>query len=253
MAIRAVVFDLFDTLVDLLSESVPLMDYEGRKVPRFLHELHELVAERVAIDFASWLGAMREVDQAFRQSHYEQGRELPSTQRFGALLEHLDIDDPDLVERLVETHMARLCDQVRLLEHHPAVLAELRQNVRVGICSNFSHSPTAQSVLERAELLPLIDATVISDAVGIRKPRAEIFEVTLQSLDVAPEETLHVGDSLSADVAGAAALGIRTVWVTRRVGDPEQALASYEGAPPDWQVRDLAELPALVRAAGTGR
>jgi FMN phosphatase YigB (HAD superfamily) len=49
-----------------------------------------------------------------------------------------------------------------------------------------------------------------------------------------------VGDNLAADVAGAAALGIRTVWITRRVADPAAALAKHTGARPDHQIADLA-------------
>jgi hypothetical protein len=60
---------------------------------------------------------------------------------------------------------------------------------------------------------------VVSDAFGLRKPRAEIFAEVVTRLGVAPAETLHVGDSLRADVAGAANAGLRTAWITRRVSD----------------------------------
>ena len=46
-----------------------------------------------------------------------------------------------------------------------------------------------------------------------------------------PEELLHVGDNLVADIEGAATLGMRTVWLTRKVKDPDAALAAYEGPP----------------------
>jgi putative hydrolase of the HAD superfamily len=89
---------------------------------------------------------------------------------------------------------------------------------------------------------------VISDAIGIRKPRAEIFEAVLAELDVAPQEALHVGDSLSADVGGAAPLGIRTVWITRRIADREIALRAYEGPAPDCVIEDLSEIEGLLDA-----
>ena len=69
-------------------------------------------------------------------------------------------------------------------------------------------------------------------------------------LGVGPAEVLHVGDSLRADVGGAAALGIRTVWVTRRIRDPETRLAEHEGPRPDHAIADLAELSALLDAVG---
>jgi FMN phosphatase YigB (HAD superfamily) len=47
-------------------------------------------------------------------------------------------------------------------------------------------------------------------------------------------------------VGGAAPLGIRTAWITRRVRDPEAKLREWEGPVPDWTIADLAELEALV-------
>ena len=87
---------------------------------------------------------------------------------------------------------------------------------------------------------------VISDAVGIRKPRREIFDEALRGLDLPHRDVLHVGDSLRADVGGAQACGISTVWITRRVKDPEGSLKKHEGAHPDHVVTDLSELPGLI-------
>jgi putative hydrolase of the HAD superfamily len=84
--------------------------------------------------------------------------------------------------------------------------------------------------------------------VGWRKPRREIFEALLGDLGLAPGDVLHVGDNLEADVGGAAALGMRTAWLTRRVSDPSAARERYPGPPPDFTIADLAELPALLDA-----
>jgi putative hydrolase of the HAD superfamily len=89
----------------------------------------------------------------------------------------------------------------------------------------------------------------ISDAVGIRKPRAEIFHAVLAELDLPPESVLHVGDNLRADVGGASAAGLATVWITRRVSDPERRLREHTGPPPDFVVEDLAEIEALLEGS----
>ena len=146
--------------------------------------------------------------------------------------------------------MAVLRSGVELLAHHGDVLDRLGRTLRLGLCSNFSHSETALAVLDDAGLRDRLDpgALVVSDAFGLRKPRAEIFAEVLARLGVAAADTLHVGDSLRADVAGAANAGLRTVWITRRVSDPEAALAAHEGPRPDHVIGDLAELPALCAA-----
>jgi FMN phosphatase YigB (HAD superfamily) len=49
------------------------------------------------------------------------------------------------------------------------------------------------------------------------KPQPEIFRAALDALEVAPEETLMVGDAWTDD-GGAAALGIRTLILPRTRG-----------------------------------
>jgi putative hydrolase of the HAD superfamily len=251
MPIRAISFDLFDTLVDLLTETIPREEYQGRSLPRMLSRLHALIAEKTPVNFDDYLRAMKEVDEEFRQSHYARDRELPTLNRFEALLARLGIDDADLAHSMVDAHMDGLYAQVEFLDHHRIVLAELKETYRLGVCSNFSHSETAHRVLEAAGLEGLMDAVLISDAVGFRKPAPKIFQETLKALNVEPGELLHVGDRLGADVAGPAALGIRTAWIVRRVRDPESALAEQSDPAPDYQISDLAELPALIPKAGS--
>ncbi len=247
MPIRAISFDLFDTLVDLLGETLPREEYEGRSFPRSLIQIHGLISEQVPVSFDAYLKAMRDVDVQFRGSHYANDREVTSLQRFEEVLERLGIDDKALAEAMVGLHMGALYGQVRTLAHHQEVLSELKKDFRLGVCSNFSHSETAHRVLADAGLTELMDAVLISDAVGIRKPASGIFHATLEALDVEPHELLHVGDQLGADVAGPASLGIRTAWIVRRVGDAEAALAERPEPAPDLRIDDLAELPALLQ------
>ena len=47
------------------------------------------------------------------------------------------------------------------------------------------------------------------------KPRKELFELALEKTGLAPEEVIHIGDSISSDVKGASALGIHTLWLNR--------------------------------------
>ena len=125
--------------------------------------------------------------------------------------------------------------------------------MQLGLCSNFSHSKTALAVLGDAGLREYLDAIVISDVAGIRKPRPEIFLEVLDELGTSPEATLHVGDNLSADVRGASELGIRTVWITRRISDPDARLRAHAGPAPDYMINDLSELLPLVESLGPER
>ena len=47
------------------------------------------------------------------------------------------------------------------------------------------------------------------------KPRPELFELALSSTGLKPDEVIHIGDSISSDIKGAAATGIRALWLNR--------------------------------------
>ncbi len=47
------------------------------------------------------------------------------------------------------------------------------------------------------------------------KPRKELFELALKSTGLSPEEVIHIGDSVSSDVQGAAKAGIRALYLNR--------------------------------------
>jgi putative hydrolase of the HAD superfamily len=247
----AVIFDLFDTLVDLHYEQIPRDEFHGRSVPPTARALHTAVARHAEVDFETFLAVAFAVDEELRVARYERDLELPTVERFRAVVERLGIENGELAETMTDIHMGVLREHTTVPAHHGGILAALRSRVRVGLCSNFSHAETALRILDEADLRRQFDSIVISETLGFRKPRAEIFEAALGGLGVDAAETLHVGDSLRSDVAGAAACGIRSVWITRRVGDAARLLREFTGARPDFVVSDLSEVPLLLDRSGS--
>ena len=47
------------------------------------------------------------------------------------------------------------------------------------------------------------------------KPRKELFELALKRTGLKADEVIHIGDSVSSDVNGAAGVGIRALWLNR--------------------------------------
>jgi FMN phosphatase YigB (HAD superfamily) len=247
MPIRAIVFDLFDTLVDHHMEALPRVEIAGRALPSTVGALHETFAAQHPIALEPFAKAMREIDREWWATHWERDREFPTTERFERLLARLGAPpDAALVARLTDVHMGLLQSVSHAPPHHAAVLGRLRERWRIGLCSNFSHAPAARAVLARDGIARHFDAIVISHEHGLRKPRPEIFEATLAALGVAPDEAVHVGDNLDADVAGANAVGMQTVWITRCVREPDALLAKHPGPTPTWRVSDLAEIEGLL-------
>lgn len=248
MALRAILFDLFDTLVDLYMDRLPAVEIGGRRVPSTLGALHRSVRAWSDAPLEQFAGALRASDAELHRRHWAIGRELPTLLRFEAFCRSFGISAPEAPEVLTRTHMGELRGQMRILPHHAPLLERLRADWSLGLVSNFSHSPTALEVLRDAGLHAHLDPIVISDEVGIRKPRPEIFRAALERLGLEPGEVVHVGDDLAADVSGAAELGMRTVWLTRRRPDADALLAAHAGPKPSRRIADLAELPAWLEA-----
>lgn len=83
---------------------------------------------------------------------------------------------------------------------------------------------------------------ITSEDVRSYKPRPEIFLAALDLLGLPAADVLHVGDSLTSDIAGATTLGMPVAWVNRRARPrPPHKLIDYEIT----DLRDL--LPALGR------
>jgi len=85
-----------------------------------------------------------------------------------------------------------------------------------------------------------LDAVLSVDAIGIYKPRPEVYAMVTQAFSVAPAAVVFVSSN-RWDVMGAAAFGFRTVWVNRYQGPAE-----YDDAgPPMAMMPDLSGLLSL--------
>lgn len=77
---------------------------------------------------------------------------------------------------------------------------------------------TAAQLLREAEMCQIgegpgveVDGIVDSELVGFDKPDPEIFRCALDLVGASPEQAVHLGDTVPADVRGAQAAGIRAV------------------------------------------
>jgi REG-2-like HAD superfamily hydrolase len=89
-----------------------------------------------------------------------------------------------------------------------------RDGLIVGVVSNWED--WLEALLISLEVHHYFDFLVVSAGVRSEKPHPAIFRAALERAGTRPGETLHVGDSLSADVGGAKASGITPVLLDRR-------------------------------------
>ena len=159
---------------------------------------------------------------------------------FGRLGLEPSVEARDL---LLATHMRELSKVVECPDHHAPLLKALRERYRLAVVSNFDYSPTCLTILEREGIAHLFETIVISDEVGWRKPKPVIFETALDRMKaLRPAEALFVGDRADIDVIGARGVGMPTAWINR-----EATRLPTDMQPPDFEIRDLAELRAILR------
>ena len=124
-----------------------------------------------------------------------------------------------------------------------AVQELARKPVELGIVSNTGNSSCRAygRMLKAMGIDGFFDVVSLSNELAMAKPCPEIFHHTLDGLGVEPGRALHVGDNPATDVAGAAAVGMKTVWLT---GASRMDLTVQ----PDYYAVDISKIPAIVDA-----
>jgi putative hydrolase of the HAD superfamily len=144
-------------------------------------------------------------------------------------------DVPRLVE-IIRTHRPRL----RLPRPSHAVLGELRrQGHRLGVLTNGLPS-TQRAKIAALGLASAVDVVVYAqECAPDGKPARVCFTTVLRRLEVDAPSAVFVGDHPEKDVAGAAAAGLRTIWMPgRRLPLDLPAADAVAGS--------LADVPVLV-------
>jgi putative hydrolase of the HAD superfamily len=117
----------------------------------------------------------------------------------------------DLVEELREGMVA----QVRL---DPMIAAALRIADDAGLVPMVvtnGETRVQEKIIRRTGLDRYLADWVISESVDVRKPNPRIFEIAAERVRMRLRGAWIVGDSPEADIGGAAALGLPSVWLHR--------------------------------------
>lgn len=120
-----------------------------------------------------------------------------------------------------------------------------------GIICAASNGPYDQQIhrLELADMRKYFDYCFVSEKIGVSKPAKEFFERGFAIMNegrekaIRPEECLMIGDSLTSDIAGGIAAGMKTCFYERKPGSHVFA----EGVGPDYVITDLKEIKNIVK------
>jgi putative hydrolase of the HAD superfamily len=224
MAIKAVTLDLDDTLWDI----TPVIERADERVHGWLCAHYPRIAARFPVT------AMRQLRCEVAERHPHMSHDLGFLRRETFLLAAIECGHgAKAADGAFEIYMEARHD-VRLYDDVRPALERLGSHYLIGAVSN------GNADLGRLGLGEFFDCAVSAAGVGAAKPAAEIFEAACAALGIQPHEIVHVGDHHEHDVQGAAALGMRTIWINRR-GEPWPG-----GEPADGEITSLAELETLI-------
>jgi HAD superfamily hydrolase (TIGR01549 family) len=246
MAYTAVFFDLFDTLVRFERERLPLVEINGRTIRSTVGHVHAVLAAHApAVTLEQTYAALAASWQEAERLRAIDHREVSARERFADFFRRLALDlrtlPAGLDVALIDAHRRELAKAATFPAHHRPLLERLARRHRLAVVSNFDYTPTALAILDAGGVRELFAAIVVSDEVGWRKPRADIFREAVRRTGAEPQRTLFVGDRADIDVAGAHGMGMGAAWINP-AGDPlPQGIR-----PPHYEIRDLAELEGIV-------
>ena len=201
---KAVVFDLFETLID----------YDEEKSRAFSAAAADLLGREPQAFYALWREGRRARDS---------GPMLP-------YLESIGITGGD-AERLLELRRANSAELLR--EPRSGVVEMLGELGRRGIGRGLITvcSEDVVDIWHETPFAGLFDAEVFSSQCRLHKPDPRIYELALQQLGVDAAEALYVGDGANDELAGAERAGMRVVqigdrdgWAGPRIRTPPEVL-----------------------------
>lgn len=226
MAIKAVLFDLDNTLYDFSTAH--------RQSLRAMAEYGE---SRFDIPARQFILAYHEADKQLKQ---EQPLAAACHNRViiaQRMLELLGL--PSLVTplELYETYWGTLLRSIKPMDGAVELLSRLRRNhIRTGICTDMTTHIQHRKIAALG-LASYLDVMVTSEEAGVEKPNPKIFHDCLRKLKVQPNEAFFIGDSFERDVCGAHAAGLLPFWLN----------TSMQTAPPvDFPYKELRSLKEVL-------
>ncbi len=159
------------------------------------------------------------------------------------VIDELRIADLDAARQAIGIWFFLGCEHlIQPPEGAEAVVQALSTEYTLGVISN--GLPDVQA--NKLNALPFNHSfepslRVFSGGVGHAKPDPRIFQHALEHAGVEPREAVMIGDQALADVGGAQGAGLRGVWFK-----PDGNSAS-DGISPDATIRSFDELPRLLR------
>ncbi|MGV8073766.1 MAG: HAD family hydrolase [Syntrophobacteraceae bacterium] len=240
MNIKAIVFDINGTLIDIQtdegSEEVyrgisHFLTYQGIETHRWelRDEYYQLMDEQrkaAGEDFPEfdavelWREYLRRRPEACRALHPEKLKWMP--------------------QFLAEIYRGISRYRLQLYPDVKNVLDELSRRYKLAAVSD-AQSAWALPEMRAVGIDGYFQPIIVSGDCGYRKPDSRIFQAVLDGLGVLPKNVLFVGNDMYRDIYGAGRAGMKTVFFSSNQGRKKA-----NGVKPDYIIYQFAELRQAI-------
>jgi putative hydrolase of the HAD superfamily len=227
MKYKAVIFDLFGTLVDIFSR-------EG---------YYSVISEMISI-----LKAPKDDFLKLWQATSDR-RVTGGFHNLEANLEYIcgELKVPITKTQLNLARWVRF-DYVSLaLSPRPDAIETLSRlksdGLKIGLVSNCSTEPPV--IWPHTPFAPFFDTAIFSSTAGMQKPDPKIYLMATEKLGVQPQDCLYIGDGDSHELTGAAGVGMHPVLIRAAHEDSADAIRSNPEID-NWQGPQIASLKEVL-------
>ena len=227
MKTKAVIFDLFHTLISLKSDGVARIT----------------TSEQLGVSEKQWNTLLWEQsDRRLRGSvkdPFEIVKELVT-------LGGWTIPDNTL-RQVASDRQQRFADGMYAVQPHVLeTLDELRRDgLSLAICSNADWMERCG--WESGPLSQRFDTVIFSCDVGYFKPEPEIFQLCLNALNVKAQDTVFVGDGGSNELAAAKEMGMTAVMTTEIISQIYPEVIEKRKKDADHIISHISELVEIIK------
>lgn len=205
MQYKAVIFDLYNTLMD---DARGLEERERYRIDTIYSILEKsnypVLHSEVAEKYGQTILRMGEV--------HATGLAFHPFDQVTYLLHSLKIDDIVIHKKVYDALISAVLQITpQLMPNAKKALSYLKENdKKVGLISNTARTPghALRFLLKELGIEPYFDSLIFSDEVGFLKPEKVIFDLSLAQLGVNAEDAIFVGDLKRVDFDGAVTAGL---------------------------------------------
>ncbi|HWT74674.1 MAG TPA: HAD family hydrolase [Mobilitalea sp.] len=202
--IKAVIFDIDETLINRKEAFLRLCDYLIDKYAKdypFEGSKEELINYLVEID-ANGYGGLNLI--------------IPKLSRVWKL--------PHTTQEFIEERNSIFGKLTTTFPETYEVLDKLKGKYKLAVITN-GYSSVQREKISTVQLEDYFDDIIVSGEEDFEKPDPRIFWLSCEHLGVKPEEAVFIGDYYPNDIAGALSAKIMPIWISE---DPDEHM-EYQG------------------------